>query len=492
MNLGLLALTLPLTAAAPPAPAAPTLPPPMAVPAPVVPRLAPFLFVKVTPPEGAKTTWYPGTTLATPVPSGTVVGLRPGYSYRFAVAGVGETKSETLYPSVEVRGSLIPKPGMNVSEHPLNIVLTDDDVERILGGRYVSKVYFLEDPDQAVNGPVPVGVPLEITAPTEYEAIREARARGRLAAIVRIGERLWTKEELVNQNVPGTIIFPGAKDVPVPACPPVMQYGGIPLYDPLLGPAFPNQECLHDGGDHMRPLGIGRGGKLYGLDPSDTAIEYNTPQGKKFATSNRVCICVPRFAAMRVELVPGANHSSKAPKVEQLLIEQRLIATRVPPEMAAQLKQPIDATGRSRPSAALGEKIPVTRDTFTGHPEAIASLKGTKVVARVNVPEELTVYPGCMLILQKRMDPPNPQKLGEVVTFYLRYENVTTQTMTDVVVSDSLTARLEYVEGTTKTDRPATFTATPNEAGSVVLRWAIDGPLLPGESGIISFKARIR
>ena len=35
--------------------------------------------------------------------------------------------------------------------------------------------------------------------------------------------------------------------------------------------------------------------------------------------------------------------------------------------------------------------------------------------------------------------------------------------MTDVVVSDSLTGRLEYIAEGAKTDRAATFTAVPNE-----------------------------
>jgi uncharacterized repeat protein (TIGR01451 family) len=78
------------------------------------------------------------------------------------------------------------------------------------------------------------------------------------------------------------------------------------------------------------------------------------------------------------------------------------------------------------------------------------------------------------------------------VTFTLRYYNKTNQPMDDVVVSDSLTGRLEYIEGSAKSDRAATFTAFPNEAGSLVLRWAIDGQLQAGQGGNITFKARIR
>jgi uncharacterized repeat protein (TIGR01451 family) len=86
----------------------------------------------------------------------------------------------------------------------------------------------------------------------------------------------------------------------------------------------------------------------------------------------------------------------------------------------------------------------------------------------------------------------NPQKIGEEVTFFLRFTNATKEAMHSVIISDSLTARLEYVDGTAKCSRPATFTIQANEAGSSVLKWALDDKLQPGEDGIISFKAKIR
>ena len=66
------------------------------------------------------------------------------------------------------------------------------------------------------------------------------------------------------------------------------------------------------------------------------------------------------------------------------------------------------------------------------------------------------------------------------------------QPITDVAVSDSLTGRLEYVPGSARADRDAVFTLAPNEAGSQVLRWQISGRLLPGQTGIVSFQARVR
>src|SRR5262249_53482799 len=83
-------------------------------------------------------------------------------------------------------------------------------------------------------------------------------------------------------------------------------------------------------------------------------------------------------------------------------------------------------------------------------------------------------------------------EVGDVGTFYLKYSNCGGKPIEDVAVSDSLTGRLEYVPGSAKTDRNAVFTTQQNEAGSVILRWEISGKLMPGQTGVISFQARVR
>ena len=83
-------------------------------------------------------------------------------------------------------------------------------------------------------------------------------------------------------------------------------------------------------------------------------------------------------------------------------------------------------------------------------------------------------------------------QIGDIATFTLKYTNPGGQPINDVVVSDSLTGRLEYVLGTEKSDRDAVFTTQPNEAGSQILRWQVKSPLQPGESGTVTFQVRIR
>ncbi len=479
MNIGILALTLPMMGAAP-----------MPVPPPVP---APFTFVKVLGPQGSKTTWYPGTTLALSPAISDPVGLRPGYTYRFELAKIGDDGKAVIWPSIEVCGSLVPRPGMNVNEHPIPIIFSEDDIDRILEGHFLTKVYYLEDPDKAVNGAQPLGVPMEVTAADEREAIKEARAHGRLMIIVRAGERLWLPDELARENVPGTIWVPSAmKTMPVPYMSPCFPHYGVPLFDPLLGPKQLTGECLYDGGDRNLNLGIGRDSKLYGLEPSDTSMEYNTPGGRKVVSSNRVCICVPRYAVQRFEIAAISQHTFRGVEITEQNNPHQTIVQKAPPVALVRIEQPIGRIGSVKPSGLILEQAALVKEVEVGRPAAVANLNGAVVAAQLQETEDLTVRCDCTLTLIKRMDPPHPKQIGEVVTFYLSYRNPTSQPMTDVVISDSLTARLEYIEGSAKSSHGATFTYAPNEASSVVLRWVIDGTLLPGQSGIVSFRARIR
>ena len=95
------------------------------------------------------------------------------------------------------------------------------------------------------------------------------------------------------------------------------------------------------------------------------------------------------------------------------------------------------------------------------------------------------------LSLLKLSDKPSA-KVGEIVTFTLRYTNLGSKPMSDIAVTDSLATRLEYVASSAVSDRDAVFTIQKNEAGSLTLHWEITGKLMPKEFGIIRFQARVR
>jgi uncharacterized repeat protein (TIGR01451 family) len=81
---------------------------------------------------------------------------------------------------------------------------------------------------------------------------------------------------------------------------------------------------------------------------------------------------------------------------------------------------------------------------------------------------------------------------GDFVDFTLRFDNVGDQPIGNVVILDDLTTRLEYVADSAQASVDAKFSTSPNENGSLVLRWEITKPLLPCEGGIVKFRTRVR
>ena len=83
-------------------------------------------------------------------------------------------------------------------------------------------------------------------------------------------------------------------------------------------------------------------------------------------------------------------------------------------------------------------------------------------------------------------------QVGETVEFTLRFDNVGEQPVSSVTIIDSLTTRLEYVEGSQNSSREAKFDTQENDGESLVLRWTLTEPLKVGEGGIIRFQCKVR
>lgn len=451
---------------------------------------APLVAAKFITPEGVRVTAFPGTTLARSYNAPTVMGLRPGYVYRFELTNLPYNPGKSLYPEVELRGVLATLAGMKYMDYPIPLVFTLGDIERVLSGALVTKVIYLEDPEKAIPTEVRPDHPVETPDETERQAIKNATENGRLMAIVRLGNRRPRPEELQTVAVDGTILLPGEKYLKSPALPPVFAHTVCPLYDPILGPKLPHEECFTDGGDKNERLGIGLDNKLGGLNPTDVALEYTIAGKRRVTTSNVVCICSPRFMIRRVELAPGGIDVRTMLAANVAQSGPSWFRDRAAPMADIGREKPNEFVGRTRPSAYIGKVAP---GFFVGtdRPAAIGQVFGVKVEGALVEPEQLTGYP-MTLTVTKSVDPSGPRQPGDVVTITIRYANNFAQPISDVVVSDSLSGRLEYIPGSAQTDRPANFTAAPNEAGSVVVRWELPGVLLPGQAGTIKFKAKVR
>lgn len=81
---------------------------------------------------------------------------------------------------------------------------------------------------------------------------------------------------------------------------------------------------------------------------------------------------------------------------------------------------------------------------------------------------------------------------GETVDFIIYFENTGHAPVGNIVLVDSLPARLEIVEDSAESSVDATFSYEINNTGSQTLRWTITQPLYAGEKGAVKFKALVR
>jgi uncharacterized repeat protein (TIGR01451 family) len=457
-----------------------------------LPAPAPLVAAKFIAPKGVRVTAFPGSNLAKMYDAPVIMALRPGYVFRFELTNLPYNPGRALYPEVEVRGTLVPRPGLRYMDYPIPLVFSLADIERALRGALVTKVIYLEDPEKAIPAQTQPDYPIETPDDSEREALKNARENGRLMAIVRLGDRRPSAEEFQTVAVDGTILLPGEKYLKAPALPPVFPFWGVPMYDPLLGPKGPKEECFVNGDDKADPLGIGFDGRLGGLNPTDVGVEYTIGGKRRVTTSSMACICAPRYMIRRAELAPAGIDARQIIAANVGQVGTSWFKERAAPMLDIGREKANEFVGRMRPSIYVG-RIGTSFWVGTSKPAAIGQVEGVKVTGALVEPEQLTAYPAlCPLTVTKVVDPPGPKQSGDVVTITIRYANTGARAISDIVVSDSLSGRLEYIPGSAASDRPANFTAFENEAGSVVVRWELPGTLLPGQAGTIKFRAKVR
>lgn len=452
------------------------------------PAPAPLLYTRIIAPEGTQATFIQGGDVRGFEPPVTV-GLRPGYVYRFRLSGFEKYPRESLWPTLEVVGTLQLPPPLCAADHPTPVVLSQTDIDRAMNGAFITKVIYLENPTLAPPLRTTPEDPLESELPPDRDPYTEAQARGRPVLIVRFGERQADPQEVAHTAIPGTVLLPGDHGLEAPAAPPSLPFKCMQPFDPILGPKPPEEECMHDGGDVGLKATIDARGRLLGLDPSDTVAEYTDVCGKRrLAISNRVCLCVPRFAVLKVEVAPAGYAVTQGPFAALVAQPPYLNKLRLPPLVRESNLPPLEAKNRERPGVIQAPIGPVAVEELETPALVIAEQAGQVIVAST---KQVCCVPAVPLKLCKSLDKKCAQ-IGDVITFTLTYTNPGGQPINDVVVSDSLNNRLEYVPGSQKSERDATFTTQPNEAGSSILRWAVRGTLLPGESGKVTFQVRIR
>ncbi len=520
------------------------------VPTPIANQL---MFVRFNGPPGLKVTFFrDGTPHEYEMPVS--VGLRPGYVYRVRVSGLPGRPEAALYPTIEVQGNLRLLPKYNAAEHPATLNLTERDIANVFDHSLLTKVVYLEHPEKTVPEARLAGEVPETVLPASADLLAKANEVGRPMLVMRVGDRTVERADLEHFAVPGTVLLPTEKVLSAPRLPPMFPFVCWPAYDPLLGPRRSEEECFNDGGDTGTRAGIGADGKLGGLDPSDSVAEYTDAQGRRHVVpSNRICICAPRYSALRTECPLAGYKNTSSTVGERAALIQAELDIKVPSRWTAGSETVAGLRARQRPSGAVAEQglrrlthidvlnaihveeglglflgtdrietLSQTQRTrlkkqmefaqslygrsqlsgvqqtmgasVVGRVEGLAQVETQLEIADVtaicdHAPAQVLIEKPLFLCKWADRDSGQP---GDTVTIFLKYTNNGRKPISDVAVTDSLTTRLEYVPTTAKSDHAAVFTIQENEAGSVILRWEITGKVMPGETGIVSFLSKIR
>ena len=451
----------------------------------------PLLYLRLAGPKGMKVTFYRGETMGVTLDAPCVVGVRPGYAYRLALSNIDGFPGATFSPTIEVRGSLWLTSQLHNANFPATLVFRQEDFTKVEQGAMIKKIVVLEHPETAEPAAAPADHPIEISVPAGCQLQHEVQSRGAPLAIIMLGQRSLTPVELAATAVPGTILLPGEKKLPAPAMAPWLPWACYALQDPLLGhQALADYLTVYDGGDSKLRAGYDSTGALRGLDPSDTLAEYVDAKGTpRVVCSNRVALCLPRFLILRTETGLVTQTVAFGPGSAHVFQERAVFSGRLP---FVEHTQPIHleaAANRLRPSGTqLTAGTAITGDV---HGLRVSAALNSTNTLDVICPPPTLAGPDRPLCIIKWPDKKGCN-VGELVMFSLKYTNQGSQPITNVIVSDSLTTRFEYVPGSQKSDREARFTTQPNEAGSSVLRWEFPGALPPGESGLITFQVRVR
>lgn len=299
------------------------------------------------------------------------------------------------------------------------------------------------------------------------------------------------------------------------------------------------QEYIYDGGDLDPQVVVQKDWSVAGMNPTDTVIFYETLGGNVCEQpSNRVAIYAPRFGAVRqvsgLILSTGTIGTERmlSPVAAQGFDDHNLAGTVVAPvaPLGEQQVRLIDAFQGRDLGTPLDQVVPLSRMSAARVPFELVDVRRTGLITREEmidvlqliqnaetwvIPEALMVEISDQPALEVR-DTAAPQDLvlyetpdkccmrifkaashtiansGDIVSFAIRFDNAGIKPLGNVVISDSLSPRLDYIQGSQQCSVGVRFSAEPNDVGSTILRWEIEEPIDPSQGGVITFDCRVR
>jgi uncharacterized repeat protein (TIGR01451 family) len=298
-------------------------------------------------------------------------------------------------------------------------------------------------------------------------------------------------------------------------------------------------EYLFDGGDRALPVHYDSHGML-GLESEDTVVEYADDEGReRVKPTNRVAVYSPRFAA--VSSIRGTSEEVAINKLAGAFQTVRDVSMDSQQRLVGHQQNVASSRvhTRSRGSEVDGQSQPNGVDQMvmvSGHAQALnvfedlafirtgqfdrnqeARLSQAIQAAHLWSREQSPAIAGTTAESNEVYDWFNAAELvglkdarkkgdlrivkladrqvaksGDEVTFTIRYDNVGDREIRDIVITDNLSPRLEYVPDSATSDREGRLVEDTSNDGTLILRWELS-TALPGKTGgVVTFKATVK
>jgi hypothetical protein len=148
-----------------------------------------FQPIEITAPQGVQISMAVEGDFEEPQPAPRLSAVLIGPVYRFRVSSIPRNPGLEVYPTVEVINRLYPPLGMEL-KFPVQIDLTQEELVLASRGNMVTRIIYLEDPEQALPARQNNGRQSWFEAPEGEDPLRLADELGRPMAILRIGGML--------------------------------------------------------------------------------------------------------------------------------------------------------------------------------------------------------------------------------------------------------------------------------------------------------------
>lgn len=241
-----------------------------------------------------------------------------GGLYRLKVTDIVGREGVELYPTLEL-ALATPRTGAYLAHNSVPVQFTEEDLDQVLTGNFVTKVIYLPDPEFA--GPALAGIDTLVSTRLEpgIDPIEEADRRGSILAIIRIGDK--DVEMFGAAGEPGMMMgMQGAPGMPVPFAPCSEVCGGGASRPGMAGgpmgapPQLPGQIA----GVTAPQYGMPMSGTPIGL-PGPPHIPLGAPAGlQKHVMRNHTPMMMPRPTEdirIGVRQNPGFSYPQPANRV---------------------------------------------------------------------------------------------------------------------------------------------------------------------------------